>query len=290
MIIKNTLKPPKTKKMKTFRNLLLAILLLIAYDISAQSNPWTLKQNAGGEFVIHDLQYGLDVIGIEPNSSANAIYIGSNGVIGFGTTSPYYHEFGSKVDVRGDIQIQDNNAFLIVDNTATGSNSGVCLSYNGIYKGWFFYDESVDYVRLNCDYGGFANQLVLHSTGAVCVGTATVATGYLLSVDGKIACEEVLVKDDGNWPDHVFSEGYNLMDLKELEKSIQKNNHLPGIPSAKDVEENGFQLANMQKRVLEKVEELTLYTIDQGKIIEEQGKLIDELQRKIEALEKQTNN
>ncbi len=82
-------------------------------------------------------------------------------------------------------------------------------------------------------------------------------------------CEEIRVEDSGSWPDYVFDKNYDLMSLKELEESIEKNNHLPGLPSAAEVEENGFLVADMQKRVLEKVEELTLYTIEQGKLIEQ---------------------
>jgi len=112
------------------------------------------------------------------------------------------------------------------------------------------------------------------------IGTTTQATGYALSVDGKIACEEILVDDDGSWPDYVFDDSYDLMSLEDVEQSINENNHLPGLPSAKEVEENGFELAAMQKLVLEKVEELTLYTINQDK-------MIDRLNNKIETLEKE---
>lgn len=112
------------------------------------------------------------------------------------------------------------------------------------------------------------------------IATTTQATGYSLSVNGKIACEEVLVEDMINWPDYVFAEDYKLMSLAELEKSIEQNNHLPGLPSAAEIEENGLSLGDMQKRMIEKIEELTLYTI-------EQGKMISELQQKMEALEKE---
>jgi hypothetical protein len=90
----------------------------------------------------------------------------------------------------------------------------------------------------------------------------------------------VLVQLDANWPDYVFTEDYDLMSLKELERSIEENNHLPGLPSATVVHENGFELADMQRRLVEKVEELTLYTI-------EQGKQIEDLQQKISQLEKE---
>ncbi len=112
------------------------------------------------------------------------------------------------------------------------------------------------------------------------IATTTQATGYALSVNGKVACEEVLVEDLASWPDYVFAEDYDLMSLEELEKSIQKNKHLPGLPSAAEVEENGLMLGDMQKRIMEKVEELTLYTI-------KQDKMIKELQDKMERLEKE---
>jgi hypothetical protein len=112
------------------------------------------------------------------------------------------------------------------------------------------------------------------------IGTTTQATGYSLSVNGKVACEEVLVEDLTNWPDYVFAEDYSLMSLEDLEKSIQENNHLPGLPSATEIQENGLMLGDMQKRMMEKIEELTLYTI-------KQNKLISELQQRMENLEKE---
>jgi hypothetical protein len=126
------------------------------------------------------------------------------------------------------------------------------------------------------------------------IGTTTQATGYSLSINGKVACTEVLVDALANWPDYVFDEDYKLMSLEELEQAIQKNNHLPGMPTAAEIEENGIMLGDMQKRLLEKVEELTLYAIDQSKVISNQskvisnqGKVISELQEKMENLERE---
>jgi hypothetical protein len=112
------------------------------------------------------------------------------------------------------------------------------------------------------------------------IATTTQATGFALSVNGKIACEEVLVEDMLNWPDYVFADDYNLMSLEELEKSINENNHLPGLPSASEIEEHGLMLGDVQKKMMEKIEELTLYTIEQNKIM-------NELLRKMENLEKE---
>ncbi len=95
------------------------------------------------------------------------------------------------------------------------------------------------------------------------IGTTVAATGYALSVNGKVACEEVLIDDSGFWPDYVFSDDYQLLTIDEFEESINNNNHLPGMPSAKDIEENGgHHIGEIQKKTLEKVEELSLYIIE----------------------------
>lgn len=114
------------------------------------------------------------------------------------------------------------------------------------------------------------------------INTLTPATGYALSVNGKIACEEVLVELDANWPDYVFRNDYDLMPIPVLEKSIEENGHLPGFPSAKQVEEQGFKLADMQIRVIQKVEELTLYTIAQQKIIDQLEKELEQLRQELQ--------
>jgi len=123
--------------------------------------------------------------------------------------------------------------------------------------------------------GYFSGDVVVSSD--LRIGTTTQATGYSLSVNGKIACTEVLVQATSSWPDYVFADDYNLMSLPELENSIRINKHLPGIPSAKEVETNGISLGEMQTRLVEKVEELTLHLIDQNK-------LILDLQQEVKAL------
>jgi len=123
-------------------------------------------------------------------------------------------------------------------------------------------------------------------SGDLRIGTSTAATGYKLSVNGKIACEEVLVQDMASWPDYVFKSDYKLMSLEQLEQNIKENGHLPGIPSASEIENNGLHLGNMQKQVVEKVEELTLYTIEQGKMLQELKKEIDALKAENASLRK----
>jgi hypothetical protein len=97
------------------------------------------------------------------------------------------------------------------------------------------------------------------------IGTTNTATGYKLSVNGKVICEELKVELDQSWPDYVFESDYPLRSIQELETSIIENGHLPGIPSAEEVEENGLEVGDMQKRMMEKIEELSLYIIQLDK-------------------------
>ena len=82
--------------------------------------------------------------------------------------------------------------------------------------------------------------------------------------------EEVVVKLASNWPDYVFSEEYLLEALESVEQFIKKNKHLPNIPSSTAMaKSDGISLGEMNTRLLEKIEELTLYTINQEKEIKQ---------------------
>jgi len=105
-------------------------------------------------------------------------------------------------------------------------------------------------------------------TGHVAVGTASVPVGYQMAVDGKLITEEVKVQLSGNWPDYVFAHGYSLPSLAEVAQHIQEKGHLINIPSAAEVKANGIELGDMNRLLLEKIEELTLYTIEQQRTIQ----------------------
>ena len=103
---------------------------------------------------------------------------------------------------------------------------------------------------------------------------------YLLfDSNGKIISEEIRVEMSGDWPDYVFESDYELVSLNELEAQINELGHLPGIPSAETVETEGFELGDMQKRMMEKIEELTLYMINADKKINALERQLEDLTR-----------
>ncbi|MEO6254645.1 MAG: hypothetical protein ABIO79_15140 [Ferruginibacter sp.] len=92
-------------------------------------------------------------------------------------------------------------------------------------------------------------------------GTGLTPTGYTVSVEGKVIATDFTTSAIVNWPDYVFADKYKLKPLAEVRKFINENKHLPNIPSAAEVEKNGIQLGDMSKKLMEKVEELTLYIL-----------------------------
>ena len=114
--------------------------------------------------------------------------------------------------------------------------------------------------------GGQADVLVVGSNGQVSIGTSTLGQcggaqlPCKLSVDGAIGAKEVVVTNN-IMPDYVFDSGYQLRPLREVAAYIQEHHHLPEIPSAAEVKENGLSLGDMQAKLLAKIEELTLHLI-----------------------------
>jgi hypothetical protein len=96
----------------------------------------------------------------------------------------------------------------------------------------------------------------------------TVPAGYILAVDGKAILEEVEVQLSADWPDYVFEDNYKLLPITDLERHVKEFKHLPGIPSKTELENERIPVGQMQTKLLEKVEELTLYVINLQKQID----------------------
>jgi hypothetical protein len=136
----------------------------------------------------------------------------------------------------------------------------------------------------NTGVGTYTPNAKFHVNGVQLIGnnSAVPATGYQLSVDGKIIAEEVKVQLSTSWPDYVFADDYRLMPLDELEKSIKQNKHLPNIPSAAAVTaEKGIELGEMNRKLVEKIEELTLYILQLKKENTQLGKRLTDVEKSV---------
>lgn len=127
---------------------------------------------------------------------------------------------------------------------------------------------------------GGQRKMTMMADGSLGIGTEP--GNAKLAVDGKIASSEVVVEiSPGQGPDYVFESDYELRSLAETKEFIQENKHLPEIPPAREMEANGIGVADMNMRLLKKIEELTLYQIE---LLEK----VETLQEKVELLEAKT--
>lgn len=184
----------------------------------------------------------------------------------YGTTTGGVNQwagyFYGKVHIENGVDASLSNHGFLTMGTLTSTN--MVLDNNEIQAR---NNGVASTLYLNNDGG---NLNMCYSGGNVRIGASdAAATGYLLAVDGKVMCEELKVQMSESWPDYVFGENHQLMNLYDLEKSIQLNKHLPGVPSAKEIETDGLAVGEMQKVMMEKIEELTLYIIQLQKQIDE---------------------
>jgi len=177
----------------------------------------------------------------------------------------------------GTLSIQNDGGEVVVGARTTINKGGEALKLNGVDPAINLYVNGIQksYIwqtgdNLNIGVSSATGRIIMN-TNQVQIGTnSALPAGFKLGVGGKVICEELKVKLQSSvWPDYVFAEDYKLKSLSEVEQFILKNKHLPGIPSAVEVEKNGIEVGDMQKRMMEKIEELTLYILDQQKQIDE---------------------
>lgn len=120
----------------------------------------------------------------------------------------------------------------------------------------------------------------LHILGVAAIGGDGSTGTNKLTVDGTISARKVKVTQATPWPDFVFSENYTLPPLDSVATFVQTHKHLPGIPSEADIKKDGHDLGDMNARLLQKVEELTLYLIEMKKENSDLKKRLEKLENK----------
>lgn len=150
------------------------------------------------------------------------------------------------------------------------------------YKNRTSGSETADFVVATTGSGTYSEKFRITGNGDVGIGTSN-PKGHKLAVKGDVIVEEIWVKPYGEWhyADYVFEADYELKSLEEVELFIEENGHLPNVPNEAHVKEVGINLHEMDVVLLQKVEELTLYLIEQNKKIEELQKENDLLQKLI---------
>jgi len=208
----------------------------------------------------------------------------SGGNVGIGTTSPTL----ANLDVYGNlgIAIDGNNA----SSQLSFYDQGVALGSIG--KGNYAV-TSADYTGISMysvgtmsfATGGQTEKMRITSTGNLLIGkTSQTNTGYILDVNGSARANEVVVNTTG--ADFVFDNKYALPKLSEVNTYINVNHHLPEIPSAEQMKKDGLSLGDMNAKLLQKVEELTLYLIDQQKTNQSQQEQINQLKQQLASITK----
>ena len=190
----------------------------------------------------------------------------------------------------GDIKepIQDYSNSMILLETESGSKLG--LSYNKIGANGNFGMVADGYMALlatDYSFGTSANSNAFKISSNGNIGIGTTIPRAKLDVAGAIWASEIKV--EAQTADFVFEEDYNLRDLDEVERFIKENKHLPDIPSASQMDETGVNLAEMNKLLLQKIEELTLYIIKQKEEQKLDKAAILSLENRIEKLESGNN-
>jgi len=256
------------------------------FGVAAATNDFFSGAVAGD--VILRATTGLLHLGSNNGTAAPAATILQNGNFGIATTAP-----SAKFHINGTIRFQglanDNILDRVLVSDANGNiayRTAASLGSSGTAV-WNYGGNTVTTLKTfgtidNLDLPIMTNNIErmrVSNTGALLIGTTTTpASEAKLAVKGSIYAQKIKVTQQA-WADFVFADEYRLRPLNEVEQYIKLHQHLPDVPSAAEVERNGVDLGGNQSVLLQKIEELTLYLIEQNKKLERQQKEIEDLKK-----------
>lgn len=227
---------------------------------------------------------GIDALQLELENGENSSFM-----VGFNSTRPTLfvagvRNVGQNTELTGriaigDVPYQELSAKLHI-RSDIGEDAGIILEPKDTEASNTFIqmrdeDHGIEVdkdgvMKLNSKNGNANSPLVINGIVGINVSSVNkMASGYSLYVQGNVMAEKVSIKSYGNWPDFVFGNNYELMPLPELKQYIAENSHLPEVPSEAEVDESGVDVGEMQSILLKKIEELTLYILQQEERITE---------------------
>ncbi|MCX2495312.1 hypothetical protein OQX63_17610 [Pedobacter sp. PF22-3] len=221
------------------------------------------------------------VLGAYKNGPKTVLTLKGAGNVGIGIDNPT-----QKLSVAGSILSNvgsnEGGSLWLENPNKTASN----LAYRwAIYNMTGYYGNSLQFWSYNQDNSAMGPKFVISDNGNVIIGKTSQANStYLLDVNGKARANEIVVNTTG--ADFVFEPDYKLPELAELEKFVKTNKQLPEIPTAKQMVENGVNLGELNIKLLQKVEELTLHLIEKEKQLNKQNLKITTLETKLDRQDK----
>ncbi len=239
------------------------------------SNPATGIVVGAGSTIFQNTSTVSDML-FMPTPTNFGMVIKPNGFVGIGTTSPSALLHLSQTSGISTIRLGDN----VANGAGVVEMHGDANQRNWVMGGNLHVADALEFTPSTT--GGVSGTtfntpvMTINANGKVLIGNAGL-TGfmgtpgtYLLYVQQGILTEKVkvAVATSANWADYVFAKDYKLKTIEELELFVQANNHLPNIPTAEEVVKQGIDMATMDAKLLEKIEELSLYVIELNKQIE----------------------
>ncbi len=221
---------------------------------------WDIASNETN-FFVRDATNGSRLpFKIRPSAPTNSFFIDTDGDIGFGTASPL-----------GTLHIENTGGDDVDDFVVTADGKvgiGVAVPLDDLHIS----DAGAARFRLSNTTRTVDSEneqdWTINSNGTLRISAGVDASEFTLQADGDLIILGSLTTAGGITPDYVFQPDYKLMPLDELSKHISQKHHLPNIPSAAEIKEKGsLNMSEMQMKLLEKIEELTLYTLDQQQTI-----------------------